>query len=212
MLLADERELVADYGKKLVESGLTRGTGGNLSIYNRTAGLAAVSPSGIDYFAVTPEDVPVVNAGRETVAGKCRPSSELDMHMIFYEKRDDVCAVVHTHSVFATTISCLRRGIPPVHYLLGTAGGSVPCAGYATVATAELAEAVFAAMGDRKAVLLPNHGLLAVGRDISDAFNTADITEFCAEVYYRAQCIGDPVMIPDEEMDRILQKFRQYGA
>lgn len=207
-----ERELIVEYGKKMITHNLTRGTGGNLSIYDSKLGLMAISPSGVDYFEMTPEDVVVMDLDGKIVEGDKKPSSEFELHCIFYKKRDDVFAVVHTHSTYATTFSCLNWDIPAVHYLIGFSGGSlVKCARYATFGTGELAENAFEAMGNRKAVLLANHGLIAVGLNLREAFNVAEEIEFCAEIYYRAKCLGEPIILPDEEMKVILEKFKGYG-
>jgi len=211
MLLERERTLIAEYGRRLLTSGLSRGTGGNLSVFNRTEGLIAVSPSGFDYTKTNAADVPVVDARQERVEGFRKPSSELAMHMIFYTRRPDVCSVVHTHSVFATTLACLGWDLPAAHYLIGFAGASVPCARYATFGTTELADAAYSAMENRAAVLLANHGVLAVGRTLPSAFNTAEMVEFCAEVYYRARCVGNPALISDGEMERLMARMKSYG-
>ncbi len=211
MLQLKERKLIVEYGKKLVSYGLIRGTGGNLSIYNREEGLISISPSGTDYLKTKPGDIPVLDINNKIIEGKRKPSSELDMHMVFYNHREDINAIVHTHSVFATTLACLKREIPPVHYLVGFAGNRVGCAEYATFGTKELAENAFRSMAGRKAVLLANHGLLAAGADLKQAFNIAEIIEFCAEVYYRTQCTGDPSVLSDEEMDLVMEKFKTYG-
>ena len=211
MLLHQERELIVYYGKKLIENGLTKGTGGNLSIYNRDNGLIAISPSGIDYFDIKPEDVVVINLEGKTAEGKRKPSSELEMHSIFYRKRDDISAIVHTHSPFAKTIASLNWDLPAVSYLVAYAGRNVRCAKYASFGTKEIAENAFEAMKDRKAVLLANHGLLAGAHDLANAFNIAEEIEFTAEIYYRAKSIGEPVILSDEEMDKMLDKFKTYG-
>ncbi len=212
MLLAQERDLLVLYGKKLVTHGLTKGTGGNLSIFNRKEQLVAITPSAIDYREAEPEDITVLAVDRkEIIEGSLKVSSELDMHMLLYKKRDDLSAIVHTHSAYATTLACLHWDIPPVHYLVGFAGKNVRCAEYATNTTEKLAENACSAMQDRMAVLLANHGLIAGGATLKEAFNTAEIIEYCAEVYYRAKCIGEPVVISDEEMERVLDTFKSYG-
>lgn len=212
MLLAMERGLIAEYGRKLAASGLTRGTGGNLSIFSRSEGLIAISPSGLDYMTITAADVPLVTPAQVLVEGSRKPSTELTMHLIAYARRQDVSAVVHTHSVFATTLACLGWDIPAVHYLIGFAGTTVPCARYATFGTQELAEAAVSAMGSCMAVLLANHGVLAVGKDLRAAFTAAEMVEFCAEVYYRAKCVGEPALIGEAEMEHVLKKFKSYGT
>lgn len=211
MLLQKEREQVVEYGKKLITNRLTKGTGGNISIFNRSEGLMAISPSGIDYFETTPEDVAVLNLTGEVVQGKRKPSSEYEMHRILYEHRNDINAVVHTHSTYAAILACLNWGIESTHYLIGSAGGDVRCAKYTTFGTDELAKSALEGMKDRYAVLLGNHGLLTGGKDISHAFNVAEEIEFCAEIYYKAKCVGSPVILSDNEMKIVLDKFNTYG-
>lgn len=211
MILLKERQEVVEYGKKLIESKLTKGTGGNLSIYNRKEGLMAISPSGIDYFEIKPEDVVVLDLDGNIADGDKKPSSELDMHRIFYRNREDIDAIIHTHTIFATTLSCLNISLPPVHYLVAFAGLNVRCAKYATFGTEELAKNALEAMEDRYAVLLANHGLLAGAKDLANAFNITEEIEYCAELYYRAKSIGEPVILPEEEMKLMLEKFKTYG-
>lgn len=211
MLLKSERVQVAAYGRKMIDSGLTKGTGGNISVYNREQQLIAISPSGLAYDKVQLEDVVILNLAGEIIEGERKPSSELEMHRIFYQRRSDINAVVHTHSPFASTIAALRWDLPAATYLLAFAGGNVRCSKYATFATRQLAENAFEGMRDRKAVLLANHGLLAGGNDLLQAFNVAEEVEYCAEIYYRAKSIGDPVILPNEEMERLLEKFVGYG-
>lgn len=212
MILQKERELIVQYGKKLIESGLTTGTGGNLSIFNQQEKLMAISPSGIDYFETTPEDVVVMDLNGKIVDGDKKPSSECSMHSIFYQKREDVKAIIHTHSIYSTTIASLNWELPAVHYLVAFSGKKVPCAKYASFGTKELAENAYAAMGKNyNATLLANHGLLAVANNIATAFATAEEIEFSAEVYYRTKCIGDPVILPEAEMELMIEKFKTYG-
>lgn len=211
MLLENERKDVVRYCKKMIESGLTKGTGGNISIYNREKDLVAISPSGIEYNNMTPEDVVIVDLNGDTVDGKYKPSSELGMHLIFYNNRKDINALVHTHSVYAKTLSSLRIALPAVSYLIAYAGHDVRCAEYASFGTNELANNAYKGMLDRNAVLLANHGMLAGSNDIKNAFNIAEEIEFCAEVYYRAKSIGTPVILDQEEMSLMIDKFKVYG-
>lgn len=211
MKLELERRKIMEYGKKLVESGLTKGTGGNLSIYNPEEDLIAISPSGVNYFDIRLEDIVVMDLEGNVVEGSRKPSSEYEMHKIFYERRDDIFAVVHCHSIFSTTISILREDIPASHYMIALAGKNVRCAEYATYGTKELAENAFEAMKDRYGVLLANHGLLTGADCIENAFNTAEELEYVAETYYRARSIGKPVILDEEEMELMQEKFKHYG-
>ncbi|MBE9912422.1 L-fuculose-phosphate aldolase [Paenibacillus donghaensis] len=212
MLLEEERKLVVKYGQKLITSGLTSGTGGNISVFNREKGLLAISPSGIDYFETEPEDVVITDVDGNIVDGIRKPSSELGMHRIFYKNRDDINAVVHSHSMYSTTLATLRWELPASNYMVAMAGGkNVQCAEYASFGTMELAENAFRAMKDRYAVFLANHGLLTGSYDLLNAFSIAEEIERCAESYYRAKSIGEPVLLSDEEMELMIEKFKSYG-
>jgi len=211
MLLLKERTEIVGFGKKLLTAQLTSGTGGNLSIFNRHDGLIAISPSGIEYDAMEPADIPVVDGSGMSVEGSRKPSSELGFHLSLYRKRPDINAVVHTHSVYATTMACLNWEIPAVHYLVAYSGHKVPLAPYATFGTDELAANVAGAIGDHNAVLLANHGLVTVGPNLATAFAVAEEIELVARIYYQAKCIGQPVIIPEGEMSRVIEKFAVYG-
>lgn len=210
MLMKKERELVVEYGKKLITNNLTTGSGGNISIYNRKEDLIAISPSGLDYFDTKIEDVVVINLDGKIIEGDLKPSSEIGMHLIFYKNRDDANAIVHTHSKFATAISCMGWKLEPVHYLIGFAGYDVNCAKYATYGTQELAENALEAIGDRNAVLLANHGLIALGNDIDSAFSTAEHLEFVSEIFYLTKTLGEPNLISKDNMDEVMKKFDTY--
>lgn len=213
MLLAEERQAVVEGGNAMVHAGLTTGTGGNVSQICRKRGLIAISPSGLDYAAMRPEDVALVDLDDGfTVEGSCKPSSELGFHLALYRQRPEVGAVVHTHSVYATTLACLGWELPAVHYLVGFAGRKVPVAPYATFGTDELAASVAATIDSQfNAVLLANHGLVAVGGDMPTALKTAEEVEFVARIYFQTKCVGQPVLLSDREMDIVIEKFKTYG-
>ena len=213
MLLQKIRKEIIEYGKKIALAGLTRGTGGNLSICDRASGTMAITPSGIDYFDIKPEQIVLIDVqSGEITDGKAVPSSECDMHRIFYKYRNDIDAIIHTHTTFAATISILNWDLPPLHYLVAFAGTDVRCAKYATYGTVALAKNAFEAMKDRKAVLLANHGLLAGGANLAEAFAVTEIIEFCCELYYRTKCVGEPVLLPLDEMELMLERFKIYGS
>lgn len=210
MILKKEREDVVKYSRKLITTGLTRGTGGNISILNREQRLMAVSPSGIDYFETEPEDVVIMDLEGKQVDGDRKPSSEYELHRIFYVKRDDIDAVVHTHSVYATVLATLRESLPAASYLVAYSGLDVRCADYASFGTTALAELTYAAMIDRYAVIMANHGLLTGSNDILNAFNIAEQIEHCAEIYVKARAIGTPIILDREEMERMIVKFNNF--
>lgn len=211
MLLRKEREKIVEYGKKLITSGLTKGTGGNISIYNREEDLVAISPSGLDYYKTEVEDIVVVDLEGKLVEGKNKPSSEYHMHLIFYKNRADISSLVHTHSVYATVLATLGEGLPASNYLIASAGPDVRCADYASFGTEELAKNAYLAMEDRYCVLLANHGLIAGSYSLENAFNIAEEIEHCAEIYVKARTIGQPNILSLEEMNRMMERFKTYG-
>ena len=212
MLLQRERELVVEHCRMLATHKLTKGTGGNISALDREKGLFAISPSGMDYFVMQPEDVVVLDLEGKSIDGARTPSSEMDMHRLLYVDRADINAVVHAHSTYATTLACLHWSLPALHYLIGYAqGDDVRCTPYAPFGSPELAEVARDGMKGRYAVLLGNHGLLAAGPNMQYAFNTAEEIEFVCELYWRAKSVGDPVILSEEDMNIALEKFKTYG-
>lgn len=211
MLMEKERLLLIEYGKKLVKAGLTKGTGGNLSIFDRKNGHVAITPSGIDFFEIQPEDIVIMDVDGNVIEGNRTPSSEWAMHVMPYKYRDDIDAVIHAHTMYATVMACLREDLPATHYMIAVAGENVRVAKYATYGSPELAQNAFEAMKDRKAVILANHGILAGANDLLNAFNIIEEVEYCAEVYTKAKAIGEPVVLPHEEMTLMAEKFKTYG-
>lgn len=212
MKMFEERYLIVEYGKKLITSGLTKGTGGNISIYNPSLGLMAISPSGMDYFETKPEDIVLTDLDGNIVEGKRKPSSEKDLHRIFYLKRPDVNAVVHAHSMYSTILATLGWDLPAANYYIAIGGGNdIRCAEYKTFGTWELAESSFNAMKNRYACFMGNHGLLACSGNIEAAFTIAEETERMAEIYYKAKLIGTPKILDDSEVETMLEKFKSYG-
>lgn len=212
MLMEQERKLIVEYGKKLVTSALTTGTGGNISICDREKGLMAISPSSIDYYEVKPEDIVIMDLKGNIVEGARKPSVEHVMHTIFYTDRKDVNAVVHTHAVACATMAGLHWNLPAVNYLVALSGGvEVPCAKYATFATRELGQAALEAMGNGYAAFLANHGFIAAAPNLPMAFDIAEECEFCAEIYLRTKAVGEPQIITDEQMNQIYERAKALG-
>lgn len=212
MLMERERTEIVEHLKMLITHGLTKGTGGNISVYNPKLKLMAISPSGMDYFKLMAEDIVVMDLEGNIADGKRKPSSEYEMHSIFYRERKDILSVVHAHSPYASVLACLNWDIEPCSYLIGSAGRNVRCTKYETFGTEELAQSALEGMKDRYAVLLGNHGLLAGGADLPAAFDTAEEIEFCAEIYYKCKTVGEPVLLSKEQMDVIIEKFENYGV
>lgn len=211
MLLKEIRDNIVVYSQKLITSGLTVGTGGNISVFDPDSGLFAITPSGVDYFSMEAEDVVVADLSGQIVEGIRKPSSEVELHRIFYERRPDIHAVVHAHSTYCTVLATNRMELPASSYLVAFAGENVRCGEYASFGTKELAEKTFAAMKDRNAALMANHGLITGAKTLLRAFDIAEQIEFCAKVYVKAMAIGAPVILDAEEMRRMSKRFKNYG-
>ncbi|CAA9413615.1 MAG: Ribulose-5-phosphate 4-epimerase and related epimerases and aldolases [uncultured Rubrobacteraceae bacterium] len=209
----DLREEVARVAKQLTGSGLVTGTSGNVSA-RTPEGDILVTPSGIDYEVLKPEDVVLVETGGRVREGDLEPSSETPMHTGIYRARADVGAVVHTHSTYATTLACLGWPIPPVHYMLTTLSedGRIPLAPYTTYGTEELAGYVSEALGaSRNACLLQNHGTITVGKNPEEAFSRTVVLEEMAEIYYKTSIAGEPVLLSAKEVEEVAAKISGYG-
>lgn len=209
--IEDAKRQLITFGRRMVERSLTTGSGGNLSILLRQEGRLIITPSGMEYPDIAPDDLVICNEQGGVVKGQNRPSSEMGFHLALYRRRPEIGAVVHTHSVYATTLACMHREIPPVHYLVGFSGAKVPLAPYATFGTAELAEAVAGHIGTYNALLLANHGLVAVGVDLPAAFNVAEEIELVARIYYQTLVAGEPKLLSETQMAEALERFKSYG-
>jgi L-fuculose-phosphate aldolase len=212
MLLLEERKAITDYAKKLLTTGLVKGTGGNISLTNGDKSLVAITPSGVAYETMSQEDVVVVDMEGNRVDGHYLPSSEIGFHLALLRQRTDIKAVVHTHSDYSTALACLRWELPAVHYLIGSAGFNVPLAPYATFGTQALADGICETIGESNAVLLANHGLVTVGVSLGKAFSTAEMVEYVAKLYLITKSVGTPVLLGTDEMQAVLDKFVTYGV
>lgn len=184
---------------------------GNLSIRTRRGCL--ITPAGLPYAETTEADLVEVGQGGEVLAGHRRPSSEWRLHAAIYAARPEAGAVVHTHSPFATALSCARQGIPPFHYMIALGGGAdIRCAVYATFGTEALAQACIQGLEGRKAVLLANHGVVALGRTLAGARALAMEVENLARQYLALRSAGlDPVLLTEAELREVFEQFGGYG-
>jgi L-fuculose-phosphate aldolase len=203
------RRALAQAARATQALGLNRGTSGNLSV--RVRGGLLVTPSAIPYDALTPAQVVVLDAAGRPAPAQLRPSSEWRFHRDILAARAEVNAVVHTHSPYATALACLREDLPAFHYTVAVAGGAdVRCARYATFGTQALSDAVLAALADREACLLANHGLIALGADLPAAVALAHELEALCQQYLIARAAGRPLLLGAAEMDAVRAGFAQY--
>ncbi len=204
------REQVIAVCRELARRGLSHGTSGNVSV-RRDASSLFISPTGLAYETLEPEDVPLLSFDGRWF-GRCPPSSEWRFHRDILQARSKIGAIVHTHSRCATALACTGRGIPAFHYMVAVAGGGdVRCAAYHTFGSQELSDAAVAALADRRACLLANHGLIALGSDAPAALALAAEVENLAAQYCAALSIGGVQILDDAQMQRVLEKFRTYG-
>lgn len=203
------RAALAASAGEATRKGLNPGASGNLSV--RLGCGFLVTPSGLPNETLTAEQMVRVDMDGNWV-GALRPSSEWRIHRDIYRTRPDASAVVHAHSPHAVSLACLRQDIPPFHYMVAAAGGrDIRCAAYATFGTQALSEHVLAALQDRRACLMANHGLVAVGGNLESALALAlEVEDLCAQ-YWRAKLMGEPVLLDDAEMDVVLERFKDYG-
>ncbi len=201
---------LAALARESVHCGLNQGASGNVSMRSRAGFL--ITPSGQNMAALTADDMVEMSlAGDVLEAG--RPSSEWRFHRDIYATFPTAEAIVHAHSPFAVALACLRRDIPSFHYMVAMAGGvDIRCAAYATFGTQALSDAVLAALQNRRACLMANHGLVAWGRSLSAALALANEVEALCGQYLHACQIGDPVLLSDVEMQEVLEKFKDYGS
>lgn len=197
--------------RELTRLGLTYGTSGNVSL-RRDPTSFFVSPTGMAYETLQPDDVPLVTLDGRWF-GRRQPSSEWRFHRDIMAARSEVGAVVHSHSTYATALACTGSGIPPFHYMVAVAGGvDIRCAPYHTFGTQELSDAALAALEGRKACLLGHHGMIAIGSDLAAALKLAGEVESLAEQYCAARALGNVGLLDDREMRRVVDKFRIYGS
>jgi L-fuculose-phosphate aldolase len=197
--------------QRMDAAGFAPSKSGNVSA--RTAGGFLITPSGLPYAGMTPDDLVTLDPDGSVLAGHRKPSSEWRFHAAIYAARPDIQALVHTHSPRATALSCARRGLPAFHYMIALCGGhDVRCADYATFGTAELADNVVRALAGRKAVLLANHGVIAGGQTLAGAWQIAFEVENLAGQYLDLLASGlEPFVLDEAEMLRVGEKFAGYG-
>ena len=206
------RRAVIDTALAMSRSGLSPGRSGNVSC--RWKGGMLITPTGMQYETLKPRDIVFVT-GKGTLQGRSlrKPSSEWRFHLAAYRARADMNAVVHTHSLYATVLACAHKPIPAFHYMVAVAGGSdIPLVAYDTFGTDELAQHVGKGLAHRNACLMANHGQIAIGKDLAAALELAHEVEVLAQQYANVLAIGgEPHTLPDEEMARVLERFKSYG-
>lgn len=202
---------ILDTCRAMNATGINQGKSGNVSA--RFGDGMLITPSGVSYDAMKPMDMVYVTLDGEAIGNdQLLPSSEWRMHGDIYRHRAEAQAVVHAHPTHCAALACLRRGIPAFHYMVAVAGGrDIRCSDYATFGTEDLSHTMIAALDGRKACLLANHGMICFDTDLDRALGLAVEVESLARQYHAALQVGEPVLLDDAEMDRVLLKFKTYG-
>ena len=204
------RKDVIDVAVVMSLSQLSPGRSGNVSC--RCNGGMLITPSGMAYEELEPDDIVFVKADGSVLGEQRKPSSEWHFHLAVYAARLDINAVVHTHSLNATVLACAHKPIPAFHYMVAAAGGDdIPLVPYATFGTPELAAHVAHGLKERDACLMANHGQIAIGATLDAALELAHDVENLAEQYLKVLLLGAPHIIPAIEMKIVLEKFKAYG-
>ena len=207
---SDRRSAIVHTARALNSTGLTAGASGNVSV--RVPEGFLITPSGLAYAEMRAEDVVSMDLQGNILSGRQDPSSEWRFHRDIFAQRADAQAIVHAHSNYATALACVHREIPAFHYMVAIAGGdNIRCAPYATFGTQALSDHALAALSDRTACLLANHGLIALGQDLDSALQRALHLEGLAQQYLLTLQIGEPVILTSEEMSTVVERFKTYG-
>ncbi|RUX28755.1 MULTISPECIES: L-fuculose-phosphate aldolase [unclassified Mesorhizobium] len=205
----DVRQAIIDACIEMNALGINQGTSGNISCRHGEGML--ISPTSTPYDTLVPEDIVFMGWDGE-VDGRLPPSSEWRFHLDIMKARPEVNAVVHAHPTYCTTIAIMGRKIPAIHYMVAVAGGSdIRCAPYATFGTAELSAHAVEALRGRKACLLAQHGMIAVGSSLAQAMWLAVEVETLARQYHGALQIGEPPILSDEEIENVIKRMASYG-
>ena len=206
----DLSEQLLKTSQKLAELDLNKGTSGNCSV--RSEGGFLVTPSGMSVEKMTPASMVHMQFDGSFEQGK-KPSSEWRFHRDILASRPEINAVVHTHSMFATTLACLHQDIPPFHYMIAVVGGdTIRCAPYALFGSQALSDNALTALIDRKACLLANHGMIALGYDLEDALAvTVEVENLCEQYWRILQLNLSPPLLNEAEMREVFQQFKGYG-
>ncbi|MFZ5827580.1 MAG: class II aldolase/adducin family protein [Bacillota bacterium] len=209
-----ERRAVLEFARRMKRDGLVRLTSGNISCRIPGTTLFAITPSGMEYESLEPKDICVLDLSGSVVDGRRRPSTESPLHRLTYLRRSDVGAVIHTHSIYASAFACTGQDMPVISTeLAGLVGGTIRCAPYAKAGTEEFAEVALKTLGHEDlAVLFQNHGVMAVGPTLKEAYDVAVGLEEAAMIYLLARQMGEPIILPEAERRRIFRVMHtDYG-
>lgn len=206
----EKRQSIIDACLELNATGLNHGTSGNISL--REGNGVLITPSAIPYAEMRPEMLPLISFENDQFEGDYVPSTEWRFHRDLMRARSDFNAIVHTHSNFATIVSCMRQDIPAIHYMIAAFGGnSIRCANYARYGTQELSDNILEAIKDRSGCIMANHGLIVGAASLKKALWLVQELETLAQQYYHTQLLGGGFILDDDQINEVLVGFKTYG-
>ena len=204
------KRYIVEVCRELVKKKLTHGSSGNMSVFLRDKGLVFITPSGIRYIDMLPEQIAVLTLEGKQVEGDYKPTIETPMHLTIYRNRSDVNAIVHTHPIYTSALAIAREPLPPVtEEFIIYVGGTVDVAKFGGAGTQELADNVLEALKDKKAAIMPNHGLITVGKDLKEACFINEVVEIHAQMYLMAKIFGKAFSIPEDAISRWKKVYYQ---
>lgn len=208
-----EKQLVIDSGKRMLHSGFTVGTWGNISVRTEDGKYMVITPSGVDYDTITPEMMNLIDMDGSCIEGCKKPSIEWQLHLSIYKSREDVNAVIHTHATYSSAVAATRTNIPPVlDEMAQIIGGEVKTAEYALPGSPELAANCVKALGDKMSALLANHGAVCVGKSMDHAFKVNAVLEQGIQIYILSKMVGAPVELNSKDVEFMRYFFNNvYG-
>ncbi len=207
--MSKEKEKIIQAGQEVYSRGLVAGTWGNISIrLKKDPEKFAITPSGMDYRKIEKEDIAVLNLEGEKIEGRKKPSTENPLHRLIYKNRENVNAILHTHSVYASAVACTGKEIPPlIEDMVQIVGGKVETANYELPGSEDLARAALETLQDKNATLLANHGAVAVGPDIDTAIMVGEIVEKSAKIFTISKMLGEPKELSNEDVEIMKEIF-----
>jgi len=214
MMLEELRKEVWQANMALPENGLVTWTSGNVSGRDPESGLVVIKPSGVKFPDLTPENMVIVDAEGEVVEGTRGPSSDTASHLYVYNHRPDVNGIVHTHSNYATAFAAVNKPIPV--YLTAIAdefGTTIPCGGYASIGGKQIGEEILRSIGSSPAILMKQHGVFTIGKNVEKALQAAVMVEDIAKTVWLSMQIGEPEELPADEIEANFERYQhRYGT
>lgn len=211
-MLNDLRKIIWECNLELPKNNLVVMTSGNVSGRDPSTGLIVIKPSGVKYEKLTPEDMVIVDSNGNVVEGNLVPSIDTPTHLYIYNHRPDVFGVCHTHSTYASVFAALRRPIPAVMTASAMVGGEVPLGDFCYIGSVAIGEEIVKKIGNKRAVIMSNHGLFTIGKDGPQALKMAVEVEEVAKITYLALALGEPVYLTEDQVNKTIEMyFKQYG-